>query len=178
MYDTLGQRKIDMMELRIGIAETAHRINLRPLTHNPIDADDDEVLTPHHLAKYRSGWPLLPGLYTGKHQHVDDRLIYRRGRILADEMMAKFTKFYMPVLTKKVKWLNDDEPLKENDLVLMIEPNMTRREWPRGKVLKLFYGKDKTPRVADVLQASGKVKRRPVRKLAKINIQMPPPNAM
>jgi hypothetical protein len=178
MYDILSQKKIDLIELRIAVAETAHRINLRPLTNNPIDAEDQEVLTPHHLAKYRSGWPLLPGLHTGKYQQVDDRIIYRRGRVLADEIMAKFTAYYLPVLTKKVKWLDNDEPLKEEDLVLMIEPNMTRFEWPRGKIVKLFHGKDGIPRVADVLQASGKIKRRPVRKLAKINIQTPPPNAI
>jgi hypothetical protein len=174
LYDTLSQKKIDMIELRIAVAETAHRINLRPLTKNPIEAEDEEVLTPHHLAKYRSGWPLLPGIVTEKEHQISDRSIYRKGRMLADEITRKFTSYYLPVLTKRVKWLQGDEPLKENDLVLMIEPNMTRQEWPRGKVIKLFYGKDDVPRVADVLQANGKIKRRPVRKLAKINIQKPP----
>jgi hypothetical protein len=75
------------------------------------------------------------------------------------------------VLTKRVKWLKETEPLKVDDLVLIIEPNMTRKEWPRGKIVKLFYGKDETPRVADVMKANGKIKRRPVRKLARINIQ-------
>jgi hypothetical protein len=36
-------------------------------------------------------------------------------------MIAKFTAYYLPVLTKKVKWLNIDEALKEEDLVLIID---------------------------------------------------------
>ena len=56
----------------------------------------------------------------------------------------------------------------------MIEPNKTRKEWPRGIVVKLFYGKDGQARVADVRKANGKIKRRPIRKLAKIDIQKPP----
>jgi hypothetical protein len=176
LTDTLHQRKIDQIELNIAIHEAAHRMNLRPLTKNPIEAEDEPVLTPYHLAKYQSGWPLLPGIHNGKYLQVDDRSIYRKGRIAADEIMKKFTAYYLPVLTKKVKWLEDTEPLKENDLVLIIEPNMTRKEWPRGKIVKLFYGKDGTPRVADVLKANGKIKRRPVRKLAKIDIQLPPNN--
>ena len=169
--DTLTKRRLTKVELNIAVHETAHRLNLRPLTHNPIGAEDEPVLTPHHLAKHRSGWPLLPGMHNGKFVAVDDRSIYRKGRMLADELMRKFTSFYLPVLTKRVKWLKETEPLKIDDLVLMIEPNMTRKEWPRGRILKLFYGKDGTPRVADVIKANGKVKRRPVRKLARINIQ-------
>jgi len=174
LADTLTKRKLTKTELNIAVHETAHRLNLRPLTHNPIGAEDEPVLTPHHLAKHRSGWPLLPGLHNGKYVAVDDRLVYRKGRILADELMRKFTAYYLPVLTKKVKWLKETEPLKVDDLVLIIEPNMTRKEWPRGKVIKLFNGKDGTPRVADVIKANGKIKRRPVRKLARINIQLPP----
>ena len=167
----MHERKLTKVELNIAINETAHRLNLRPLTHNSISAEDEPVLTPHHLAKHRSGWPLLPGMHNGIYKAVDDRSVYRKGRILADEIMRKFTAYYLPVLTKKVKWLQETEPIKVDDFVIMIEPNMTRKEFPRGRVIEVFYGKDDVPRVADVIQANGKIKRRPVRKLAKINIQ-------
>jgi hypothetical protein len=172
--DTLNNRKVTRVELSIAIAEASHRINLRPLTHNSIDSEDDSLLTPHHLAKHRPGWPLLPGMHNGKYAHVDDRTVYRKGRVLADEIMRKFVAYYLPILTRRNKWLKEVEPLKENDLVLMIEPNKTRKEWPRGKVVKLFYGKDGQARVADVQKANGKIKRRPIRKLAKIDIKSPP----
>lgn len=168
--DTLTNRKVTRVELSIAVSEASHRLNLRPLTHNSIDSEDDSLLTPHHLAKHRPGWPLLPGMHNGKYVHVDDRTIYRKGRVLADELMRKFTAYYLPVLTKKVKWLMEKDPLGVGDLVLMIEPNKTRKEWPRGRVEKLFFGKDGQARVADVRKANGKLKRRPIRKLAKINI--------
>lgn len=112
-------------------------------------------------------------MHKEKYKAVNEKLIYRRGRLAADEIMSKFTKHYLPVLTKRTKWLQEKKPLKVDDLVLMIEPNKTRQEWPRGKVIKLFYGKDGHTRVADVKQANGKIKRRPIRKLAKIDISVP-----
>jgi hypothetical protein len=65
LFDTLSQKKIQRIESNIAVNEAANRMNLRPLTYLPISAEDEVVLTSHHLAKYRPGWPLLPGLHNG-----------------------------------------------------------------------------------------------------------------
>jgi hypothetical protein len=169
----LEKKKLQKIELEIALSDAAHRINCRPLTHNSVEAGDEPVLTPHHLAKGRSGWPLLPGLESslGAPEHKQDKNVYRRGRAIADETMRKFVSGYLPILTKRVKWLKDDEPMKVNDLVLIIEPNQTRREWQRGKVVKIYKSKDRRTRVADVLRHDGVLKvARSVQKLAKIKI--------
>jgi hypothetical protein len=171
IFNTLNQRKIQKIELNIALQEAAHRINLRPLTYNSVAAEDDVIMTPHLLAKKRHGWPLLPGIHKGKYAIADDKSIYRRGRQVADEIMRKFTAYYLPVLTKQCKWFNDKTPIKVDDLVLLIAPNETRKEWKRGRVVKVKRGKDGKGRVADVMISGGVIKtNRSVRNLAKIAI--------
>jgi hypothetical protein len=170
---TLNQRKLTIVELNIAVQESAHRMNLRPLTYNSISAEDDIILTPHHLAKNRSGWPLLPGLHRDQYANVDDRSIYRRGRMLSDEIMRRFTAYYLPVLTKRCKWFKGEPSLKMGDLVLLINPNYTRTMWRRGRIVKLYYGKDMIVRVADVQFADGSIKERvSARNLARIEISI------
>ena len=151
IYDTLNLRKINKVELNIVLQEAAHRINLRPLTYNSIAAEDDVILTPHNLAKHIEIWPLLPGIHKGKYAQTEDRLIYKRGRLAADDIMCKFVAYYLPVLTKRCRWFNEEAQVKVDDLVLLINPNETRTEWPRGRVIKIKRGRDGRAKVLDVL---------------------------
>ena len=169
----LEKRVIQKIELNIALHDSAHRLNNRPLTHNSIAAEDGLILTPHMLAKGRSGWPLLPGLRTclPVPDHKKDRDVYRRGRSIADAIMRKFVSGYLPELTKRSKWLQDKEPMKVGDLVLIIEPNQTRKEWTRGRVTRLYKSRDRRSRVADVMRHDGVLKiARSIQRLAKIKI--------
>jgi len=167
-------RKVSRIEFNIALQEAAHRINCRPLTHNPVSAEDEEVLTPHHLAKNRSGWPLLPSIHKYKEipDPLGDRDQYRRGRKLADEVTRKFVSQYLPILTKRKKWFKNFAPIKAGDLVLAIDPNKTRKAWERARVLKVYYGRDNNGRVVDLMLPDGSIrKNRSVKRLAKIDIK-------
>ena len=171
---SIEDRKVTRIAFNIALQEAAHRINCRPLTHNPISSEDEEVLTPHHLAKFRSGWPLLQSIHGMKSipDPLSDKNQYRRGRILAEEMSRKFVSQYLPVLTKRTKWFKDFTPLKAGDLVLLIDPNYTRKAWERARVKKVYYAKDGNGRVADILMPDGTEKKnRSVKRLAKLDIQ-------
>ena len=171
---SIEDKKISRIEFNIALQEAAHRINCRPLTHNPVSSEDEEVLTPHHLAKYRSGWPILQSIHGMKNipDPLSDKNQYRRGRILAEEISKRFTLQYLPILTKRTKWYKECEPLKQGDLVLVIDPNCTRKAWERARVTKVYYAKDKTGRVADILMPNGtERKNRSAQRLAKIDIK-------
>lgn len=171
---TIEGKKISRVEFNIALQEAAHRINCRPLTHNSISYEDEEVLTPHHLAKYRSGWPLLPSIHGMKEipDPLGDKDQYRRGRIYAEEISRKFVSQYLPVLTKRTKWFKNFAPIKTGDLVLVIDPNKTRKAWDRARVHKLYLSKDKNARVADLLFPDGTIrKNRSVKRLAKLDIK-------
>jgi hypothetical protein len=168
---TLQRRKVNKIELNIAVHEAAHRINCRPLTENSLDAEDGEVLTPHHLAKGRSGWPLLPGIHKNMYSIAPEKSIYRRGRMLTDEIMRKFTSRYLPTLAKRGKWHKDEMPARVGDLVMVIEPNKTRREWERARIKRIHLGRDGIVRSADVRMFDGRVKKiRAVRNLVKLNL--------
>lgn len=174
ILSTIENRKVSRIELNIALQEAAHRINCRPLTHNPISSEDEEVLTPHHLAKFRSGWPLLPSTFGLKtpHDPLDDRNQYRKGRILAEDITRRFVAYYLPILTKRDKWFKDNPPMKVGDLVLLVDPNKTRKAWERAKVIKIYKSKDNRGRVADIKMSDGSIKlRRSVNRLAKLNLQ-------
>ncbi|XP_070505333.1 uncharacterized protein [Chironomus tepperi] len=167
-------RKVSKVELNIALQEAAHRINCRPLTYNSISSEDEEVLTPHHIAKNRSGWPLLPSIHGMKEVHdpVNDKNVYRRGRILGEDMARRFIAYYLPILTKRDKWFKDNPPLRVNDLVLLCDPNKFRSAWERAKIIKIYKSKDNKSRVADVQMPDGTIrKRRSVNRLAKLNLQ-------
>jgi hypothetical protein len=169
----LNNRKLNAATLNIALNDAAHRINNRPLTHNSVSSDEEEILTPHLLAKGRSGWPYLPGLQSTSNSNIpNDRLIYKRGRAIADEIMRRFYRNYLPVLTRRVKWNKDVKPIKVGDLVLLIEPNDTRSDWKRARVVKVYKGRDKRIRVADVRMSDGTIKKsRSVQRLARIEIK-------
>ena len=131
-------------------------------------------MTPHHLAKNKSGWPLLPSIHGIKEipDPLGDRDQYRRGRIFAEDMTRKFMSEYLPVLTKRTKWFKDCSPIKTGDLVLVIDPNLTRKAWERARVLKIYHGRDDIGRVVDLLFPDGSIKKnRSVKRLAKIDIK-------
>lgn len=166
-------KKVKRIEFNIALHEAAHRINCRPLTHNSISHKDEEVLTPHHLAKNRSGWPLLPSIHNTKESPdpKNDKSLYHRGRNLADDMMRRFTSYYLPVLTRRTKWFKDVKPIKIDDLVLLVDPNKTRKAWDRARVIKVYRARDGRIRVADVVLADGTIKKnRSVQRLAKLDL--------
>lgn len=54
----------------------------------------------------------------------------------------------------------------------MIEPNDTRQQWRRARVIKIHSSKDGRGRVADVLLPDGRVKKaRSIQRLTKLNLQ-------
>jgi hypothetical protein len=168
LADTLEGETVTKTQLNIALQDACHRINCRPLTHNSICSQDDPVLTPHHLAKNRPGWPYLPGI--AEPDDKDDRLIYSRGRLLADKIMKRFVDQYLPVLTATSKWTKDKGSLKIGDIVLLIEPTKTRHEWSRGKIVGFSKARTGQGRVANVFIKHDKVVKRPVRKLARLFI--------
>jgi hypothetical protein len=86
--------------------------------------------------------------------------------------MRRFYRNYLPILTKRTKWFRDEKPLKVGDLVLLIEPNETRRNWKRGIVIATYKGRDSRVRVADIMLPDRSIKKsRSVQRLAKIEIK-------
>ena len=83
---------------------------------------------------------------------------------MANQFWQRFVKEYLPRLTCKVKWNTDVQPMKENDLVLVMHQDKPRGLWPQGRIVKVFKGPDGQVRSVEI-KTKTRVHKRPVSKL-------------
>ncbi|KAG5685107.1 hypothetical protein PVAND_014305 [Polypedilum vanderplanki] len=152
LKEVINNKWIELTSFKIAMFETMHRINCRPLTHLSISHEDEEILTPHHLAKNKPGWPLLPSAHTLKMsgKGIDERTYYAKGQKLADMLTRRFYEHYLTELTQRTKWNKKNPNLKLGDLVLIIDPTQTRSTWLRGIINSFVPGRDGIARIAEV----------------------------
>ncbi|XP_055610704.1 uncharacterized protein LOC129757483 [Uranotaenia lowii] len=162
-----GLRLIDEMLLTV-LAKAAEMINCRPLTYIPQESSEVEALTPNHFIR---GFP------SGEHHQVEEtanpsealRDQYKRALQLADILWQRWVKEYVPCIDQPTKWHADSQPVAEGDLVYIADGN-SRKTWVRGVVQQIIPGRDGVIRRAVVRLANGKELRRPVNKLAVLEI--------
>lgn len=146
-------------DLRNVFSHIAYRINDRPLTHIPVALDEDLPWTPNRFIRPRLKQSILAS-------QLDGGKLAR----VTEEMMKKFAAAYLPVITRRSKWLKDTKPLQIDDVVLQVDFSKPKLEWKRGIVTKLFPGKDGRPRVAEIRTADGP-KRTGVVNLARLDLK-------
>ncbi|XP_028169445.1 uncharacterized protein LOC114359315, partial [Ostrinia furnacalis] len=148
--------------LRTLLCEAEYIVNSRPLTHVSTSPEDDEALTPNHFLIGGSGRVQTPGTFT-KSDTVSKQQ-WRRAQLLADQFWARWLREYLPELQHRREPHGRGAPLKVDDLVLVVDPNLPRNTWPRGKVIATYPGRDGIVRTADIMTQGG-VMRRPTKRL-------------
>ncbi|XP_052901587.1 uncharacterized protein LOC128309254 [Anopheles moucheti] len=150
------------------LIEVEHIVNARPLTDVPIDSEEDEPITPNHL---------LLGSSAGVKPFVtiDDspdtlRNNWKTSQIYANIFWRKWVAAYLPTLTRRTKWYQPREPLKEGDVVLIVDETLPRGCWPKGRVIRAIQSKDGAVRRVHVRLANGTTCERPAVKIAAIDI--------
>lgn len=160
-------RKLNDEILLTVLCEAEGFINSRPLTYMPQTSTDNEALTPNHF---------LLGSSSGEHDPLRIpvdlahalRSSYQRTQYLSDALWNRWLKEYFPTLNRRSKWFTDMKPVKIGDLVYVTEGN--RRSWLRGKVEQVILGSDGRVRQAIVRTAGGRALKRPVVKLAVLEV--------
>ena len=74
-------------------------------------------------------------------------------------------KEWLPLLNVRAKWTIKNRDLEVGDLVLAISPDRPRGDWPLGRIVEVFPGKDNHVRVAKV-QVGNKTIVKSITKLA------------
>ena len=67
---------------------------------------------------------------------------------LLGQFWKRWRKEFLPSLNVRKKWFHPRHNLKEGDVVLIVEPNASRGEWPLGRVIeayRIFSIKRRTP---------------------------------
>lgn len=136
-------------------------LNSKPLGYVSADVADLDPITPNLLLM---GWrdASLPQVAYASGEMGRHR--WRHCQNLVDQFWYQFTRNYLPVLQTRQKWHKPSDNLAVGSVVLIIDPQLPRAQWPIGKVVKTVVSKDGCVRTADVL-VKGKVYTRPVARL-------------
>jgi hypothetical protein len=159
--------------LHVDLSEVQAILNNRSLTDVSVDPDDPECLTPNHfLLGWSSG--LQKHEVTKLGQFSDDDLFLRKkwriAQRMADNFWIRWRKEYLPILTRRTKWIQCGVEIKVGDVVVIIEDNAVRGSWPLGRVIRTYPGTDSRVRVVDVKTSTGTYKR-PVSKICRLDVQ-------
>lgn len=150
-------------------AEACSLCNSRPLGQVPTEAGEVMPCSPSMLLLgYNVRNSTLPFDMVVKKR--DERTLKAKWAdrlALRAAFMRRFQTLYLSELHKRRKWHKPTEPLKEGELVLVVEPTK-RVLWPLARVKKLVLGRDNLPRSAILKTPTGEI-RRPVQKLIKLD---------
>ncbi|XP_051172885.1 uncharacterized protein LOC127289150 [Leptopilina boulardi] len=160
---TLKERAPREEVLQTLLAEAEYSINSRPLTYVSDDPSDLRSLTPNDFlgvqpgtVRLTHGPPCLSPSVTGAETL---RRQWRYSQCLTDQFWKRWIKEYLPSINRRAKWHRERPDLQVNDLVVIWDENAPRNQWKRGRVTTVYPGRDGRVRVADVLTATGILKR-------------------
>lgn len=153
------------------LTEVERIMNSTPLVEVPLDAADDDPITPYHF---------LIGRATPYQTPVDGlqpttsslRQQWKVAQEMADHFWRKWTRQYLPRLATRTKWRQDGVNLKEGSIVIVTDETHPRNVWVRGRVESVVCGPDGRVRAATVKTKLGTL-RRPVRKLIAVPTSRP-----
>ncbi|KAL0881944.1 hypothetical protein ABMA27_001700 [Loxostege sticticalis] len=155
--------------LHTALLESEAIINSRPLTSLPVDPDCPEALTPFHFILGTSS-PFHPVPLDVDDGDLLSRSDWRKSQRLADMFWSRWVKEYLPTLLPRGSSAKFQRSVAVGDLVLIVDPALPRGTWPRGRISRVFPGRDGNIRVAEVSTTGGSL-RRPLTKL--IQLSMP-----
>lgn len=162
MKAILGEKTVDEEVLRTVLSEAQAITNSRPLCPNSDDPRDIEAITPNHLLLQRAVTTIPPGCFDDS--DLVSRKKWRQSQILAEHYWNRWLKEYLPTLQQRQKWHVPRRNLETNDLVLVADGNVKRGDWPLGRVMQVFQGRDGHVRSAEI-KTKSTVLHRPITKL-------------
>ena len=118
-------------------------INARLLTKVSDDPRDMNALTPKHLLIMKANQSFPPGVFNKSDQ-------YSQVQYMAELFWKRWVKEYLPILQVRQKWNKEKRNIAEGDIVLVVEQNIPRGEWPLGRVIGVHCGRDGLVRSARV----------------------------
>lgn len=166
----LGNADITDEELMTAIIGAEGLINSRPLTYQSADPADDIPLTPNHFLHGQIGGQFAP-------QSVDEtpfspRKRWRRIQELVRHVWQRWLREWLPGLNAR-KWFQPYRDIQVGEVVLVISPDTSRGNWPLGRVMEVYPGKDERVRVVKI-QVGRSTFLRPVTRLCPLECELSP----
>jgi len=146
----VGDRLLSEFALRTLFTEVKFITNNRPIVASSDDPADLETLILNHFLLQRKVTGFPPGVFV-KEDHLDRQ--WRKVQYLTNVFWKRWISEYLPTLTEREKWLNDQRNVRVGDLVLILEENL-HNKWNLGRVTEVFLGRDSRVRSAKVKTSS------------------------
>ncbi|XP_055597416.1 uncharacterized protein LOC129747298 [Uranotaenia lowii] len=153
--------------LRSMLMEIEMILNSRPLTDIPIDNDNEPPLTPNHFLLGSSNGSKPPIVFDNT--PITLKRSWTMAQQYADLFWKKWVNEYLPTLTRRTKWFQPVKPIQEGDLVMVVDNNLPRNCWPRGRVIKAVPAHDGQVRRVTVQTLKGLLER-PATKVAVLDV--------
>lgn len=131
---TIGDRVLTYEELSTVLIQIEAILNSRPITPMTENPEDLDVLSPgHFLVGGALTAPIEPNILEVKENRLSKWQLCTR---MKQEFWNKWSNEYISNLQVRTKWKNEQENLKEGDMVLIKEENTAPLHWPVGRVKK------------------------------------------
>ena len=95
---------------------------------------------------------------------------WRRIQELIRRVWQRWMREYLPHIGSRHKWFSKEKNLKEDDVVIVIDPDARRRDWKVCRIIRTYPGADGLVRVVDV-KLGNKILKRPITKLSPLEMQ-------
>ena len=139
MYAVLSNGVVNNEELITIFTEVEGLLNSRPLTYQSADVRDIVPLTPNHFLLGQMGRQFAP-----EHDVCEGfrpRQRWRKVQHLVSMVWQRWLKEYLPMLTARPKWYDVEKNLKIGDVILLVQPGLSRENWPLGRIVDVSLGK-------------------------------------
>ena len=155
--------------LRTFLAEAEAIVNCRPLTSlnlNPSDASEPQPLCPMQLLTLK-GSVVLPPPGVFHREDVYCRRRWRRVQAMADQFWRRWRSDFLPALQQRKKWTKTEPNLQVGDVVVIMDDDAPRSQWPLGRVVEAHESADGLVRTA-TLRSRGSLYDRPIHRLVRL----------
>ncbi len=145
------------------MSEVMAIMNARPLLPISSDPDTLEVLSPSMLLTQKASTVPAPlGDFDMKDLYKKE---WRQVQCLAAAFWKAWRRDYLATLQVRRKWTEEKRNLQEGDVVLLMDSNVKRNEWPIGLIVKTIPSSDNRVRKVElkiIKEGSAKVYLRPI----------------
>ena len=139
--------------LHTSLCEIESAMNSRPLSYVGDDPSDPTSLTPNHFLHHASTTVTPPTLTVESDALCRKR--WRQSQIVTQHLWKRWRMEYLPSLTIAHKWLKENRPLKNDDVVLIVDHNAPRGSWPLARIVDVNVSHDGRVRSAKLKTKSG-----------------------
>ena len=167
IYSVLGSSDVNDEELITIFTEAEELLNSRPLSYQSADVRDITPLTPNHFLLGQMGGQFAPESELSKEFHPRQR--WRKVQHLVSLVWRRWLKECLPLLTVRPKWSEIVKDLNVGDVVLVMQQGLSRGDWPLGRIIDVYPGKDGHTRVTKV-QFGQKTYIMPIHKLIPLDV--------